>query len=122
MLNLEFMNIKNTEVDKDLQVIVDEKYDIMMRYLKLRKLAVSYWDIFTFSFGYCIIFPITQKLSHRNNTKKIYILSNVMSSFVFSYVFYKYSLKHVVKKFNKRDYDRYFTYCKKYKMEDDLLL
>jgi len=123
MLTLDYMNFSGQqEINKDLQIVLDDKYNIMMRYLKLRKLAVSYWDFFTFSLGYCLVFPIVTKLTYKNNLKKTYVISNIFSTFVLSYVFYKLSLKNIVKKFNRRDYDRYYTFCKKYQMEDSLLI
>jgi hypothetical protein len=123
MLSLDYMNIpEKQQINQDLQIILDDRYNIMMRYIKLRKLAVSYWDFFTFSLGYCLLFPIVTKLTYKNNLKKLYVISNVLSTFVLSYVFYKSSLKYIVKKFNRRDYDRYYTFCKKYQMEDSLLI
>jgi hypothetical protein len=123
MLSLDYMKIpEKQQINQDLQIILNDKYNIMMRYIKLRKLAVSYWDFFTFSLGYCLIFPIVTKLTYKNNSKKLYVISNVLSTFVLSYVFYKSSLKYIVKKFNRRDYDRYYTFCKKYQMEDSLLI
>jgi hypothetical protein len=123
MLTLDYMNFSGQqEINKDLQIVLDDKYNIMMRYLKLRKLAVSYWDFFTFSLGYCLVFPIVTKLTYKNNLKKTYVISNIFSTFVLSYVFYKLSLKNILKKFNRRDYDRYYTFCKKYQMEDSLLI
>lgn len=123
MLTLDYMNFSGQqEINKDLQIVLDDKYNIMIRYLKLRKLAVSYWDFFTFSLGYCLVFPIVTKLTYKNNLKKTYVISNIFSTFVLSYVFYKLSLKNIVKKFNRRDYDRYYTFCKKYQMEDSLLI
>jgi hypothetical protein len=117
------LNVSNQilEVDKDLQLILQNKHDIMERYLKLRKLAISYWDFFSFSLGYCLVYPIIHRLSHNNRTKKIYVFCNVISSLVFSYVFYKVNLKYILGIFNKADYNKYVTFCKKYKMEEEYL-
>lgn len=110
------------EIDKDLQLILEDKHDVMERYLKLKKLAISYWDFFSFSFGYCFIYPLIHRLSHNNRTKKTYVFCNVISSLVFSYIFYKVSLKYILPIFNKTDYNKYVTFCKKYKMEEDYLI
>lgn len=113
---------KETKADYNTKLILTTKYDIMMRYIKLRKIAISYWDIFSFSFSYCLIFPTMQKLTYNNSHKRIYIACNIISSLYLSYFTYRKSLKYILKVFNKQDYDNYKMFCKKYKLDDDLLL
>jgi hypothetical protein len=128
---INFLN-QNSENDSELEIdgipdyqtkiVLTNKYDIMMRYIKLRKIVISYWDFFTFSFSYCVIFPTMQKLTHKNSNKKIYIFCNIISSLYLSYFFYQKSLKFIVNTFNHEDYVNFRTFCKKYQLEDDFLI
>lgn len=102
--------------------VLTEKADIMTRYIKLKAIAYSYWHYFTYSLGYILIFPVIQKLSHTNNVKKFYIFSNVIGSLFFAYIFYRLSIKRVLKIFNNDDYENFVLFCKKYKLEEELLL
>jgi hypothetical protein len=104
------------------KLVLDEKKQIMERYRILRKIAYSYWDIFTFTFGYILIFPIVQRLSYDHNSKRLYIYSNIISSIFFAYMFYKISIKNIIKTFNKNEYNDFVLFCKKYHLEEELLL
>ena len=103
-----------------IKLVPDNEKDIMKRYLQLRKLAISYWDIFSFSLGYCLIFPIIHMIKIRNKTSTWNF--PILSSFFFAYFFYKYSLKHITRMFNRKDFETFEIYCKKYKLEDDKLI
>jgi hypothetical protein len=115
-----FNDLIQEQKSEEIKIIPDGKIEIMNRYLQFRKLAISYWDIFTFSLGYCIIFPIIHKIQERN---RISIFNfSVASSFFFAYFFYKHNLKHFIRIFNKKDLDNFEIFCKKYNLEDEILL
>jgi hypothetical protein len=119
MSEIYFSSINNEISTKP---VLEHKSQIMKRYRILRKIAYSYWDFFTYTFGFIIIFPIVQRLSNGNNSRKVYIYSNLISSLFFSYLFYKLSIKSVIKTFNKKEYNEFVLFCKKYKLEEELLI
>ena len=112
----ELIEAQNTNAVK---LVPDNQKDIMKRFLQLRKLAISYWDIFSFSLGYCLIFPILYKIKLRNKISTWNF--PILSSLFFAYFFYKYSLKHFARIFNKKDFETFEIYSKKYMLADDKL-
>jgi hypothetical protein len=103
-------NIANKEV-------LDNENDILFRQYQLRTIALSYWNFFSFSLSYCIVYPIFSKLY--TNVKPFY---NILASLLMSYYLTKLSVKYIINAFNRRDYQRYRTFCKKYKLVDLNLL
>lgn len=119
-------NIFNNEDQRELylnsKVVPKESEEIMLRYLQLRKLAKSYWGFYTFSLGYCLIYPVINKIAIYLRQPKKIIKYNVLSCLFFSYVFYTLTLKQIVKIFNKKDYEKFRVYCLKYGLEDYILI
>ena len=103
------------------KIIIDNKRELMQRHIKLRKLAISNWNIFTYGLGYCLIYPILQKLSLSNSNKRLYINSNIFASVIFAYQFNKLFLKYFVRIFNYEEFDNYRIFCKKNKLEEEIL-
>lgn len=111
--------IKDVLKTEEIKVIPDTPKEIMIRYLQLRKLAISYWDIFSYSLGYCLIFPIIHRIQQRNKLGRLNF--PIISSFFFAYIFYKHSLKYFTRMFNKQDYQNFKLFCKKYNLEENTL-
>lgn len=95
--------------------VLTDSLSIMTKHMKLRKLAISYWDFFTFSFSYCLIYPLINRYSHSRQSLKI------IGSLILSYYLLKSTLKFYVRIFNRRDYSKYRTFCLKYKLEESTL-
>lgn len=98
------------------KIIVSDNDDVMIRYYQMRKIAISYWNFFSFLFGNLLIIPLINKTRIKRPTIKIIITCYL------SYEFYKLSLKYFVKTFNKNEYNLYKEFCLKYQMNDDLLI
>jgi hypothetical protein len=110
------MDNKLRVLENKSDIVLFHKDDLMIRYLQLRKIAISYWDIFAFSFGFCLIFPLVNRLSLGNFQK-----TNVIASLGFSYFFYKFNLKYIVKTMNRNEYNKFKIFCKKYQLEEEIL-
>ena len=89
------------------KLILKEKDEIMIRYLQLRKIAISYWNYFSFVFGNVLILP----LINRTRIKRPII--QVFVTMCLSFEFYKLTLKFFVKIFNNKEYNIYKEYCAK---------
>lgn len=98
------------------KVIVSDKDDIMIRYLDMRKIAISYWNYFSFFFGNLLILPLVQRTRIKRPTFQI------LASCYLSYEFYRFTLKYFVRTFNNKEYNLYKDFCLKYQMQDDTLL
>jgi hypothetical protein len=114
-------NLKNEEYFNSFIVPRNEQ-EIRMRFLHLRKIAKSYWDIFAFCFGYCIIYPLVNKISLILKHQQKYVKYNVIASLFFSYVIYRNTLKFFSKYFNSKEYEIFKTFCLKYDLNDELLI
>lgn len=100
-------------------LVLENKEDIAYTFNLLRRSAMGYWNFFTFSLGYCIIFPMIKKIS-RNS--KPFLFDKIVMTVMLSYFFYAWSIKRIVSTFNKEDYERFRTFCLKYQLEDNVLL
>jgi len=98
------------------KVVVSDQDDIMIRYLQMRKIAISYWNFFSIFFGNLIIIPLVL----RTRIKKP--IFQVLTSCYLSYEFYRFTLKYYVKVFNNKEYNLYKEFCLKNHMHDDLLI
>ncbi len=97
------------------KLILKEKDDIMIRYLQLRKIAISYWNYFAFAFGNVFILPLINKTRIQKPIIQVFI------TLCISFEFYKFSLKYFVKTFNNKEYNIYKEYCAKYGLYDNML-
>jgi len=97
-------------VEKNIEKVIDT-------YKKHRKLTISHWNIFSFSFSYCVIYPIFHFSLH-NKLSKYYIIPMAL---ITSMQIVKYNQKYLCKTFNYKDYEKFKNYCLKYGIYDDLL-
>ncbi len=97
------------------KIVVICNDDIMIKYLQMRKIAISYWNIFCFTFGNIIFLPLLQKTRIKRPVFQI------MVSCYLSYEFYRFNLKHFLRIFNNNEYSLYKEFCLKYKLEDGIL-
>jgi hypothetical protein len=99
------------------KLVLNNEDEILERQYQLRKIAISYWKFFTFSACYCISYPIIFKAY--GNIKPVH---NVIGGLAVSYFLSQLIVKQIIKLFNSRDYLRYRTFCKKYKLIDNRLI
>lgn len=96
----------NNQIESDYENLPKFDNQTIDEYLKLKKLAFSYWNIFAFSLCNCLFYPII-----RNTLNKQYL--RIPASIILSLFFYKSPGLYFAKTFNKDDYQRFNTFCLK---------
>ena len=98
------------------KLILKEKDEIIIRYLQMRKIAISYWNYFSFVFGNVLILPMISRTRIKRPIIQVFV------TIVISFEFYKLSLKYFVKVFNNKEYNIYKEFCGKYGLYDKELI
>jgi len=98
------------------KIVLSNQDDIMIRFLQMRKIAISYWGFFSIFFGNLLILPLLQKTRIKRPIIQLFV------SCYLSYEFYRFNLKYIVKIFNNHEYQIFKEFCLKYQLHDDLLL
>lgn len=90
--------------------ILENENEILERQYHLRKIALSYWTPFAFCSSYCIIYPFLQKYKYSIPFTMLtaYFMSNLLK-------------KYYSRIFNSVEYNRYKTFCLKYKLYSDII-
>ena len=91
--------------------------DIIIKYRNMKKLTRRYWNFAAYSFTYCLSYSIFHFLMHERLNVKWMILMSTVSCYFFS-GFFKMLM---IKKFNKRDYISFKTFCLKYQIVDEYI-
>lgn len=92
-----------------------DKLLIMQKFRSLRKLAISYWNIFAFTSSYCLIFPIVNKY----NKSSAYL--NILYSFCIAYYSFNWIARNMIKMFNNKDFESFKIYALKNQLHDEYL-
>jgi hypothetical protein len=91
--------------------ILKNDEEIMQRHTDLEKIALSYWTPFAFTSSYCIVYPLLMKYKY-----------SIAFSALIAYFLTEKLSKYYAKLFNNKEYNRYKTFCLKYKLYSNLII
>ncbi len=85
--------------------ILQSEEEIMKRYTDLKKIALSFWTPFAFTSSYCVVYPLLMKYKY-----------SIPFTILVSYFLTEKLSKYYARIFNNKEYNRYKTFCLKYKL------
>lgn len=92
--------------------------EIINKYIKLKKIARRYWNIASLSFTYCLSYSIFHFFMKEKLRNGWMIFSSLTAVLLISPHFEAF----FVRRFNKKDFNTFKTYCLKYEILDEYIL